>query len=140
MSRKLFSAKALAEAFAGRPERRAGACFSGLFLRKDKDPACVRNEHVDFAVLVDIAGGDLRADAAIFINEVCNEFSTALAVPLQLKPIQHGGRIRLLVLERTVRPAAFSRHQILQAVAIDVGKLHGVQLGELHALRVFLGS
>jgi hypothetical protein len=64
------------------PARVRGLPGEGLLLREDKDPAFVRNQHVDFPVLIDIPGGDLSADTAVIVDEVGDEFGAAFSVPL----------------------------------------------------------
>ena len=63
------------------------------------------------------------------------------AVAFDLEPVEHGGCLRLIVLQRAVRPAALAGDHIQDAVAVHVSELHGVELTEFNAHRaVFDGG
>ena len=94
----------------------------------DEDALLVGNDNVRAAVVVEVGGAHLGANAAVVINQVRDEGGAALAVPAQLKPEEHGGGVGLLVAGRAVSPVAFAGNQVFQPVAVHVHQLQRVHL------------
>ena len=66
--------------------------------------------------------------------------STLLPAPRELEPIEHGRVVAIRIAGAAVRPEALAGDDVLQAVAVHVDEVDGVQLGELHAVLVLLRS
>src|SRR6478736_6694952 len=90
-----------------------------LLPQEDEGAGFVADDHVWFAVAVDVAGHHLGADAAIVVDEVRGPGGLA-AFALELEPPEDVRRVRLGVAMRAVRPVAFAGDDILEAVAIHI--------------------
>ena len=66
--------------------------MNSLLLHEEKHAFLVGHNDVGFAVFVQVARRDLRANAAVVVDEMRDELRTTLAIALELKPIKVPGR------------------------------------------------
>ena len=53
----------------------------------------------------------------------------------ELEPVEHRGVVAIRIAGAAVRPEALAGDDVLEAVAVHVDEIDGVDLGELHAVR-----
>ena len=90
----------------------------------------VGDNRIRLGVGVDVAGPQLRTDAAVGVDEMLREGRVAIAIALQLEPTENGRGHRLVVAHRTVCPAAFAGNDVKKSVAVDVDDAKRVNLAE----------
>ena len=89
-------------------------------------------------VAVDVTDLDVGADAGVGVDEVGDEVDAAFAVALGLIPVEDAVAVFVGVVA-VVGPVAFAGDDVFDAVAVDVGEVGGVGLGEDDAVVVVLG-
>src|SRR5262249_22348208 len=79
---------------------------------------------------------NLRADAAVIINELRYEIGVARLGTHEFEPVKHGGGGRVAVPRRSMSPKPLAGYDIHQTIAIHVHQCQGMALRKLDAARV----
>ena len=82
-------------------------------------------DQVRSLISIDISDYDLPADSSAIVGQMRNPLDSLLSPP-QLKPIDNRTRVPFGALPM-MRPVGFAGDNILDAIAVHVGQLHGVQ-------------
>jgi hypothetical protein len=93
-------------------------------------PLLVPDDDVRDSVAVEVCRSDLRADAGIVVDEVGEKLNAPFLVAAEFEPVDHRRGIGLHVTRGAVGPKALSHEDVLQAVPVDIGHLHGVELAD----------
>ena len=108
-----------------------------LLLDEHEDAFFVSHNDVHFAIAIEIAGGDLAADAGVVVDLVGHQFGGAIFMAGSLEPVEHGGLFGTGV-PSVMSIEAFAGNDVLDAVTINVGAGHGVGLAETNTIGVTL--
>ena len=87
------------------------------------------SDDVQQTIVVDVHHSQPATDTRFAIGFVRNEIDCAVTVAVKLKPVHNRTGVPHRAL-RVMRPVGFAGDDIFQAVAIDVGQLHGMKFGE----------
>ena len=88
----------------------------------------VRHDHIELPVAVDVVHHELRADAAVVVDDHRRELGHSVAIALHLQPVDHRRLIRT-GFALAVAPPALAGDEVGLAVAVDVLEVCGVRLG-----------
>ena len=99
-------------------------------LRVDEDPLLVGDDDVGEAVAGRIGRRHLDADAGVVVDELRDELRLAGSGAGGAEPIEDRRGRRLRITVGAVGPEALAGDDVVESVAVDVGDVDGVDLGE----------
>ena len=108
-------------------------------LRVNEDSLFVGDDKVGQAVAGRIGRGHLNADAGVVVDELRDELRLAGGGTGAAEPIEHRRGRRLRITVGTVGPESLAGDDVVEAVAVDIGDVDGVDLGEDGAVRAVGG-
>ena len=103
-------------------------------LGKDKGAFLVADHQIDQAISIEVAADQSASDARLVVNLMRHKIDLAILARepeiIDYRSLSGPGVVEV------VSPVGLSGHNVFQAVAIDVDKLNGMQLGKLNAIPV----
>ena len=106
--------------------------------QEDEDALLVADNRIGRAVVVQVCGGHLGADARVAVDLVRGVRSALLAL-LELAPEQDGRSIGFDIARRAVGPESLAGQDVLLAVAVDVDEIQAVHLADSQLLGIHVG-